>query len=61
MSTTENLAVVIWRNVEEQLKIWKKDKSASENEQDQNLKHEAELFEIKIHETEKNVVVYRGD
>lgn len=41
-STTENLAVFIWNELQKHLPA--------------NL-----LFEVKIHETEKNVVYYRGD
>ena len=62
MSTTENLAVVIWRNVAEQLEIWKRNKSAREDVNEKKLENtNAQLFEIKIHETDKNIVVYRGD
>ena len=62
MSTTENLAVVIWRNVAEQLEIWKRNKSATEDVNEKKLENpNAQLFEIKIHETDKNIVVYRGD
>lgn len=42
VSTTENLAVFIWNELQKHLPA--------------NL-----LFEVKIHETEKNVVYYRGD
>lgn len=42
VSTTENLAVFIWVELQKHLPA--------------NL-----LFEVKIHETEKNVVCYRGD
>ena len=57
MSTTENLAVVIWKNMQEELKGWKEDAS----DQSELMKHDAQLFEIKIHETDKNIVVYRGE
>lgn len=46
VSTTENLAVFIWkqlvRNLSEHYPL-------------------VQLYEIKIHETEKNIVVYRGE
>jgi 6-pyruvoyltetrahydropterin/6-carboxytetrahydropterin synthase len=45
ISTTENLAVFIWHNV--QLHMG----------QDAT----AQLYEVKIWETEKNIVVYRGE
>ena len=43
VSTTENLAVFIWKQLASYLK--------------QNV----QLYEIKIYETEKNIVVYRGE
>ena len=57
MSTTENLAVVIWKNMQEELKSWKEEAS----DQSELMKHDVQLFEIKIHETDKNIVVYRGE
>ncbi|KAI8595685.1 6-pyruvoyltetrahydropterin synthase [Dissophora ornata] len=44
-STTENLAVFLWENIKQHLPF-------SET---------YELFEIKLRETDKNVVVYRGE
>ena len=52
VSTTENLSVVIWRSVSEELAAFK---NSSPDLTD------VQLFEIKIHETDKNIVVYRGD
>ncbi|KAF8928066.1 hypothetical protein BGZ58_009922 [Dissophora ornata] len=43
--TTENLAVFLWENIKQHLPF-------SET---------YELFEIKLRETDKNVVVYRGE
>ena len=58
MSTTENLAVIIWKNMEAELKRWK---ASEASDQSELMTHDAQLFEIKIHETDKNVVVYRGE
>ncbi|KAI1321188.1 hypothetical protein EDD11_007754 [Mortierella claussenii] len=44
-STTENLAVFLWQNINEHLPP--SDTYA--------------LYEIKLHETDKNVVIYRGE
>ncbi|KAG0367260.1 hypothetical protein BGZ54_004153 [Gamsiella multidivaricata] len=44
-STTENLAVFLWQNIQQNLPVSKT----------------YELYEIKLHETDKNVVVYRGE
>ncbi|KAF9380756.1 hypothetical protein CPB97_008147 [Podila verticillata] len=44
-STTENLAVFLWENITKHLPL-------SEHYQ---------LYEIKLHETDKNIVVYRGE
>ncbi|KAF9418179.1 hypothetical protein BGZ94_009758 [Podila epigama] len=44
-STTENLAVFLWENIKMHL-------PPSEHYQ---------LYEIKLHETDKNIVVYRGE
>lgn len=46
VSTTENLAVFIWKQLDTALK--------------ERFNH-VQLFEIKIYETEKNIVVYRGE
>lgn len=43
VSTTENVAIFIWKNLT------------------QLLPNPSLLYEIKIHETEKNIVVYRGE
>ncbi|EXX78356.1 hypothetical protein RirG_015610 [Rhizophagus irregularis DAOM 197198w] len=45
-STSENLAVFIWYNIKDYLS----EKS-----------HEGKLYEVKLYETEKNVVIYRGE
>ena len=46
VSTTENLAVFIWQQLDIPLK--------------EQFSH-VQLFEIKIYETEKNIIVYRGE
>lgn len=46
LSTSENLAVFIWYNIKDYLS----EKS-----------HEEKLYEVKLYETEKNVVIYRGE
>ncbi|CAG8541563.1 12776_t:CDS:2 [Rhizophagus irregularis] len=46
LSTSENLAVFIWYNIKDYLS----EKS-----------HEGKLYEVKLYETEKNVVIYRGE
>jgi 6-pyruvoyltetrahydropterin/6-carboxytetrahydropterin synthase len=46
VSTTENLAVFIWQQL-----------CAAIHDQF----NQVSLYEVKLHETEKNVVVYRGD
>lgn len=46
VSTTENLAVFIWKQLDIPLK--------------EQYNH-VQLFEIKIYETEKNIIVYRGE
>ncbi|CAG8514321.1 13988_t:CDS:2 [Ambispora leptoticha] len=42
-STTENLAVFIWRNLKK------------------NLPHDVTLYKVKVHETDHNVAVFRGE
>ncbi|KAF9374991.1 hypothetical protein CPC16_000960 [Podila verticillata] len=44
-STTENLAVFLWENITKHLP----------------LSEHYHLYEIKLHETDKNIVVYRGE
>lgn len=46
VSTTENLAVFIWEQLYSKVK--------------EQYNH-VQLYEIKLHETEKNIVVYRGE
>lgn len=46
VSTTENLAVFIWKQLYSNLK--------------EQYSH-VDLYEIKLYETEKNIVVYRGE
>jgi 6-pyruvoyltetrahydropterin/6-carboxytetrahydropterin synthase len=46
LSTSENLAVFIWYNIKDYLS----EKS-----------YEGKLYEVKLYETEKNVVIYRGE
>jgi len=55
VSTTENLSVVIWNNVVAELTSWKQNQKESLNLE------RIQLYEIKIHETDKNMVTYRGD
>ena len=45
-STTENLAVFIWRALESRIA---------------DVEAEAKLHEVKLYETEKNLVIYRGE
>ena len=47
VSTVENIAVYVWRNIEAILLS--------------NSKHTATLDNVKIWETEKNIVIYRGE
>ena len=47
-STTENVAVFIWNSLRDHLA-------------DSRCADAAELYEIKIWETDKNIVVYRGE
>jgi len=44
-STTENLAVLLWESITKHLP----------------LSEHYHLYEIKLHETDKNIVVYRGE
>ena len=46
-STTENVAVFIWNSLRDHMT-------------EARLFHPAELYEVKIWETDKNIVVYRG-
>ncbi|CAF0954169.1 unnamed protein product [Didymodactylos carnosus] len=52
VSTTENLCIYIWKKLEKALNTFNNDKN-----QNQSIK----LYEIKIHETDKNTVTYRGE
>ena len=47
-STTENITIFIWIQLEEQLRII-------------NHEHSCVLHEVKIFETEKNICIYRGE
>jgi 6-pyruvoyltetrahydropterin/6-carboxytetrahydropterin synthase len=47
VSTTENLAVFIWEQLVSNIK--------------QRSDNKVQLYEIKLYETEKNIIVYRGE
>lgn len=56
VSTSENIVVFIWDQIKEELKKINCDTELNGGPISSNL-----LYEVKLWETEKNIVVYRGE